>query len=137
MNFKSANSKCFGTVETHGNKVSVKGRCLVPGDTLRYMASAMADSRSSYMGSGLPFATPEMAYEGTANRGELTLSNSGYFTFELNMPNSYYVQGGTKLIAPHVHITVGNDYFNIPLGDGIGNRSLTNLPGRYIRTERK
>ena len=140
MNFRSANSKCYGTVdvESHSGKVIIKGRCDVPGNTLRYIAATSADHRGSYMGSCLPFANPEMAYEGTLNRGEISLPSSGDFLIVLqSTPNSYYVHGGTKLIAPHVHITVGNDYFDIPLGASIENRSLTNLPGHYIRTERK
>ncbi len=133
FSFKSANNQCHGTVHKDHSHVTIIGKCLSQGDVLRYIASAPADVHQSHFGSYLPFATPEMAYEETPNKGEITLNKSKDFTIKILIPNSYYVKNGTHLIAPHIHITVGKEYFNIPLGRSVKDKSLTNLPHKPTR----
>jgi hypothetical protein len=136
QSFLSANGSCSGKV-THANGlIHVDGRCSVPGTELSFIAAAPADARSSSMGSGLPFGNPHIAYEGTVNRGTVPVVN-GRFQLSLVPPNSYYVKNGSLLISPHVHITIGNEYFNIPFGNHTPNRSLSSLPGMPNRSTRR
>jgi len=88
----------------------------------------------SYMGAGLPFPNEEVAYEGSPNVGEVPIVN-GAFSFSIINPNSYYVSSGTKLVEPHVHFTIGSEYFDVPLpmAQQVANRSLTSMAGRPNR----
>jgi hypothetical protein len=135
--FQSFDGKCSGTVTFKENDmVMVEGHCSINAPSLSFIAAAPADQRASHMGSGLPFASPDMAYEGTPNKGVVAVVN-GRFHITLVKPNSYYVKAGAMLIQPHVHITIGNEYFSIPLGYNIPNRSLSGLPGMPNRTSRR
>ena len=135
FSFKSANNLFYGNVKVDkaNNLLYVTGRCYVSGaDRIRYIAAAPSDKRQSYMGTDLPFATPEMAYEETSNTGEILLKGSE-FKFVIRQPNSYYVKNGTRLIEPHIHISAGNEYFDVPLLKSVPYRSLTSIPGEYNR----
>jgi hypothetical protein len=135
--FQSSNGKCSGSVTFKENDmVIVEGTSSVNAPSLSFIAAAPADRRASHMGSGLPFASPEMAYEGTPNKGVVPVVK-GKFHITLFKPNSYYVKAGAMLVQPHVHITIGNEYFSIPLGYNIPNRSLTGLPDMPNRTSRR
>ena len=137
ISFKSSNGKCSGTIVKDNNGlITVSGSLSVSGDSLKYIASAPADLRSSYMGSGLPFGNPQIAYEETENRGVVPVVN-GKFQLQVNSPNAYYVDCGSKLISPHVHVAIGDEYFIIPLGDTIPSRSLSSLPGKPNRSTRR
>ena len=135
--FNSDNGKCQGQILTDSNQwvFTIQGVCKnVTGNTVKYMAAAPPDLRQSYMGSGLPFGNEEIAYEGSPNKGEATINGSN-FSFTVISPNAYYKDNGSTLVKPHVHFTVGQDYFDVALGVGhIANRSLTNLPGRPNRS---
>ena len=132
--------KCRGNVYSNG-----KGNFLVSGkvDTsshnaiVEYIAASPADHRGSYAGSGLPFPNPEMAYEGTPNRGAVKTTN-GYFKFRISYPNAFYVEQGTKLLRPHVLIKAceGNneEVTVLPLGENISDRTLTTSPGNFVRS---
>lgn len=136
FSFKSANNQCYGTVnkDTLRNVIVITGKCLVLGtNTIRYIAAAPADVHESHFGSYLPFANPEMAYEETVNKGEIILDKSKNFTIKISIPNSYYVRNGTHLISPHIHLTIGKEYFNIPLGEPVENKSLTSLKDKPTR----
>jgi len=136
--FQSNNGTCSGTVIYDNDKIYIQGKCVnIKNAPLSYTASAPADRRAASMGSGLPFGTPEMAYEGTPNKGIAVINEKGLFQFMITKPNSYYVKGGSMMIPPHVHVTIGNEYFVIPLGQPIPNRSLSNLPGMPIRSSRR
>jgi len=132
--FRSQNNKCSGTVKEQDGIIYVNGRCLTNDTKLKYLAASPPDLRKSYMGAGLPFANPEMAYEETPNKGEVSLNTTGHFEIVLVQPNSYYVNNGKDLISPHVHVTVGSDYFDIPLGQGVINRSLSSFSDRINRS---
>jgi hypothetical protein len=134
--FKSANGNCQGQIVTDDDwNMVINGLCKITGArTVKYAASAPADLRMSYMGSGLPFPNEDVAYEGTVNMGEVNITNDA-FTFKLVSPNSYYKNNGATLVAPHVHFTIGTEYFDIPLPSArlFPNRSLTSIKGRPDR----
>ena len=98
---------------------------------LKYWAANTPTYSSNFSGSGLPFATQEMAFENTNNFGKVNIK-SGYFSFTLRYPNSYYKNMGTEYVFPEVMIKVFNskdiavsNTQHINLGEGIPFRSLT------------
>lgn len=135
FSFKSANNLFYGNVQVDNktNLLYITGQCYVSNaDRIGYIAASPSDKRQSYMGTDLPFANPEIAYDETVNKGEAMLKSS-QFKFSLKKPNSYYVKNGTMLIEPHVHISAGSEYFDVPLGKSAAYRSLTSIPGQYNR----
>ena len=130
--FNTPDGKCSATVHILNDVVTVVGKYRSSASSLKFVAAAPADCRESYMGSGLPFPSPDVAYQSN-NTGTTPVVN-GRFQFALRQPNSYYVECGTQLIKPHVHVYIGNDYFLIPLGNGIPLRSLSSLPGMPNRS---
>jgi hypothetical protein len=134
--FSSQNGNCNGKIITdQGWNITIQGSCNVQGATeVKYAAAAPADLRMSYMGSGLPYANEEVAYEGSPNIGRVAIQ-SGQFQFKLVSPNAYYKNNGSTLVQPHVHFTINNEYFDVPLPSAkkFENRSLTSMPGRPNR----
>jgi hypothetical protein len=134
--FNSPNGNCQGKIVTDDNwNITVHGICKVMGATsVKYAAAAPADLRMSYMGSGLPYANEEIAYEGSPNMGEAQVKE-GAFTFNLVSPNSYYKDNGATMVEPHVHFTIDTEYFEVPLPSArrFPNRSLTTIDGRANR----
>ncbi len=133
FNFNSSDGKCYGTAHENNGVVTIVGQCWTSANTLQYVAAAPADCRDSHMGSGLPFPSPDIAYQSNVNHGTAPLKG-GKFRFTLRQPNSYYVDCGSKLIRPHVHLYIGSEVFNIQLGNGIPLRSLSSLPGMPNRS---
>ena len=135
--FSSANGNCEGQILTDQNwNITVNGICKVNGvNTVKYAAAAPADFRMSYMGSGLPYPSEEVAYEGSPNVGSASISGNGSFSFTLISPNAYYKDNGSTFVEPHVHFTIGTEYFDVPLPSArrYNNRSLTTIPGRTNR----
>lgn len=127
---------CQGQIHTDANgwHIRVVGTTSVQASHLRYAAAAPPDLRMARAGSGLPFACEDMAFSGSANVGEAAIVG-GQFSFNVVCPNSYYVENGSKLVPPQVHVTVGNDYFKIPLASArtFEYRSLTSRPGTTSR----
>ena len=84
---------------------------------------------TSFSGSGLPYANPDMAYENSPNKGMVNAVN-GSFEFRVRYPNSYYIGLGTVYVEPCCHIKVcGDDKIHtIKLGNGIPFRMLTYPP---------
>jgi len=107
------------------------GPCMV-----RYWAASPPDLRQSYSGSGLPFPNPEIAFDGTTNRGTVKCDRDGNFEFQVVKPNGYYVGQGNRLIGSQVKLALGNstDIKILQLGNPIENRSLKHLEGRPIRS---
>lgn len=101
---------------------------------LRYIAAAPPDFRLSYMGSGLPYATADMAYDNTRNKGTVALDSNKSFRITIVRPNAYYKDNGSVLVNPHVQFSVGKEMFDVQLGLPIANRSLSSLPGRPKRS---
>ncbi len=131
---------CNGTIQTDQNgwNITVTGTCNVPAPHVRYAAAAPADFRMARAGSGLPYACEDMAFEGSPNVGEVPLTD-GQFSFNIVCPNSYYVENGSRLVGPHVHFTIGDEYFKIPLNNALTHkyRSLTSRPGTTSRISRR
>ncbi len=129
--------KCTGEIIKSGNyKFIIEGKC--EGATSgTFIASSPPDFRQSYSGSGLPFPNKEMALSDTQNAGKINLSDNGSFRIEVLYPNSYYINGGTKLVPPQVCLKFDNtDELEVKLSDSpfIPNRSLSALPGRANRS---
>lgn len=93
-----------------------------------YLAAAPIDRHASYSGSALPFASPDMAFENTPNKGALNLHNNSAI-IHIQIPNSYYTSLGTTLIAPTLYLTytVGGKQKKIAvrIDDQVPFRSLT------------
>lgn len=66
-----------------------------------FWAANPCDHRSSFTGSGLPFADAVQAYENTPNKGAFA-PKSATFEIELFSPGSYYTHLCSNLIQPHV-----------------------------------
>ena len=135
--FSSANGNCEGQILTDQNwNITVNGICKLNGvNTVKYAAAAPADFRMSFMGSGLPYPSEEVAYEGSPNVGSAMISGNGSFSFTIISPNAYYKDNGSTFVEPHVHFTIGTEYFDVPLPSArrYNNRSLTTIPGRTNR----
>lgn len=116
------------------------------GGKIVYQAPEPADLRQSTSGSALPYANPQMAF-GVINTGVVMADDKGDFVFQVMIPNSYYLDGngadighGKILVKPHikVNITLGNGQvkkYNFDIGShAMFLRSLTNYPGKYVRS---
>jgi len=103
---------------------------------VRFWAASPPDLRQSYSGSGLPFPSPEVAFDNTTNRGTAKCDEHGHFQFSVVKPNGYYIQQGKKLIGSQVKLTLGDsqDVKILQLGAPIANRSLKHLEGRPVRS---
>ena len=123
---------CKGVVLNKGNgnlKIIGEVNSNTPNPKLIYWAAAPATLSTSYSGSGLPYASPEQAYEDSMNVGSVECCNK---TFEINiyMPNSYYVGLGSLYVPPNIHFKIceegsDNKFMTIKLNDGIPYRTLT------------
>ena len=128
---QNANYVVRGTVKEGFNQNSI----------VRFLAANPPDYRSSFAGSGLPFASADMAYEGTPNSGAVQ-AVMGVYEFGIQFPNSFYVKGGTTLLPPHVLVKVcspngGGSPEAVMLGSSIPNRTLTSAAGSYTRSSYK
>lgn len=70
-----------------------------------YAAAAPIDQRSSFTGSGMPFANYEQAFYATPNKGVSKVEKDGSFSIRLSTPASYYVGLGTVLVRPTIFLT--------------------------------
>ncbi len=68
-----------------------------------FLASNPLDRRTSFNGSGFPYANPEQAFEATPNKGTVQ-ATMGSFKIPLLFPNSFYVNLGNNLIAPSLFL---------------------------------
>jgi hypothetical protein len=110
-----------------------------PDGLIMFMAASPPDRMTTYAGSGLPFANPDMAYENTPNIGVVRASR-GYFEIRLLFPNSLYVELGKQLLPPHVLIRAcdsdgASEVTPVIVGEPIPGRGLTSLPGHYTRSQ--
>ena len=96
---------------------------------IHYIAANPPDYRTSYSGSGLPFANVNQAFENTINKGVLTPDSNGMAISKMRFPNLFYEVLGNKLINPHVNITYHIDEIEkelrVDVSDGLPFRSLT------------
>jgi hypothetical protein len=122
---------CQGVTLNNGDgNVTVRGTVdsKTPDPVIVFWAPNPPDFRSSFSGSGLPFASPSQAYDKTPNYGAVR-ANNRQFEFNIKFPNAYYAQLGTNYIPPHVNIKVceagGEVHHVVELGEGIPYRTLT------------
>ena len=96
---------------------------------IKYIASAPANYRTSFPGSGLPFPSAHTAINDTMNKGTTSVGASGNFTIKIKYPNSYYTGLGTVKVPPTVYckynVNGQEKNFQITLGEGIPYRRLT------------
>lgn len=96
---------------------------------IQVMAACPIDKKSSYSGSGLPFASVKQAFDNTPNRKEFELSLHNKFEVEFMIPNSYYIGLGTVLVPPTVFLRYSNGdhhkVIQIQLCGSIPYRTLT------------
>jgi len=74
-----------------------------------YLAPQSPDYRQSYTGSAMPFSDAEIAFQNSNNKGSF-VPTKNYFSINMNYPNSYYSHLGTRLIPPHVILTIEFGY---------------------------
>jgi hypothetical protein len=123
---------CDGSLTYRG-----KGDLLVQGNIknsylpskLYFWAAAPPTYGSSFSGSGMPYPSPDVAYDRTPNKGVVDIVN-GKFTINMKYPNAYYTGLGTLYIPPHVNFKIcapgsQDKYFSIQIDDGIPFRMLT------------
>lgn len=137
-------TKQFSQESCHGvlikkchNKIKIMGefKNKESNNTVMYWAGNPVQSSHSFSGSGLPYSSPTQAYDRSINVGAVSC-NSGKFEFTIKTPNSYYVNHGTQLIPPHVHIRVLDsnqnkiEQFMIKLGEPLKGKLLHFPPNR-------
>lgn len=126
------NVYCQGEIKQVNNyDVLIKGRVneMIQDNIIYYIASAPPDYRTTYTGSGLPFATQADAFEGTPNFGKAKVVN-GNFEIKLIYPNSYMVGLGSVQVPPTVYLEYKNSSGQIrkmpvKISEGIPYRSMT------------
>lgn len=96
---------------------------------LYFWAAAPPTFGTSYSGSGMPYPSPEVAYDRTPNKGVVSVVN-GQFSINMKYPNAYYTGLGSLYIPPHVNFKICEDgksdsYFSVQIDDGIPFRMLT------------
>ena len=106
------------------------------------IAANPIDRRMSYGGSGLPFPSAEVAFEGTPNRLFFDEVPSPSFKGEFAYPNRYYLADARTLVAPSVFFiltpkTAGADpiyvHYELPVpSDELNLRSLNHRPERVV-----
>jgi hypothetical protein len=106
---------------------------------LLFWAANPATRGYSASGSGMPYPSPEMAFEDTPNRGVVPIRGN-YFEFRLHLPNAFYVGLGTHYIAPCVFVKVcenGSDgkIHKISISTGIPYRTLDHPAQRYEKQQ--
>jgi hypothetical protein len=121
---------CEGEIVNNLNgNITVKGRLKInqPEAKVVYWAANPPDGTYSFNGRGLPYPSPDIAFEKTVNKGSIMAVN-GEFEFKIYYPNSYYVGLGSLYIPPHVFIKicdgVSEKIESIKLGEGIPYRTL-------------
>ena len=123
---------CSGTVAFINSRNLVVSGQLKNNNTtasIYYWASAPPSTGLSFSGSGMPYPSPEVAYDRTPNKGVVNSVN-GSFTFNIKYPNAYYIGLGTLYIPPHINFKVSEEgkadaYFSVQIDDGIPFRMLT------------
>ena len=122
---------CEGIIENTGDgNITITGKLKIDKQSAKiiFWAANPPDYNTSFSGSGLPFPSPEIAFEDTKNIGSVEAKN-GVFKINIYYPNAYYVALGSLYIPPHIHLKIceeGYDkYFSIKIGAGVPYRTLT------------
>lgn len=102
--------------------------------SVEYVAASPPDHRSSFGGSALPFASAKQAFEGTPNRGTITVTADRKVSVNLQYPNAYYAGLGSDYIPPTVYIRYMVNgkpiHVKVKVSHGIPYRSLAHPVSR-------
>jgi hypothetical protein len=135
MYFKQDNLSGTIEMDPRSRLVTINGTFQAPEDQpvkvpiLAYWAPNPVHRGYSQSGSGLPYATADMAYQNTINHGHVSVDLLGRFQITIKDPSPYYTRGGTILIPPEINIaTPDEQVHNIQLID----RSFPSRPNRSI-----
>ena len=116
---------CEGVIENKGDgNIEITGKLKIAKNKAKvvYWAANPPDFNVSFSGSGLPYPSPEMAFQNTKNIGAVT-AEDGIFKIRLFYPSAYYVALGSLYVPPHVHLKICeegyNKYFSIKIGAGV------------------
>ncbi len=120
-----------GTITIEG-KISNKLRILSYTKQLyvKYWAASPCLKSISFSSFGIPFPNENIAFNNNYNVGMIKVVNGGY-KFKLYIPNSYYINMGTKLVPPSVNIRIWDsdksisDINIIKIGSPIPYRSIS------------
>ena len=74
------------------------------GTVILYWAANPPNYNTSFSGSGIPFPNPDIAFQGTPNRGAVRVEN-GLFRVHLHFPNSFYTEMGKDHIPPRLYFS--------------------------------
>lgn len=102
---------------------------------MQLLAAHPIQRMTSYSGSGLPFACPNMAFHNTPNN--VSITGNGAFDVFFSYPNSYYTNDGLQRIPPSLFFVLvpaegdpDTVQFKLDEEDPLQLRSLTHRPGR-------
>jgi hypothetical protein len=80
-------------------------RNLQPPGAVHWVAAPGVDRMTTFTGSGLPFASPQQALQGTTNRGTVRLDPRNECTITLHeIPNAFRDTTGRILVPPTVFV---------------------------------
>lgn len=115
-----------------GPDLVVRGKINEPvmGSVVDYIAASPPDFRSSFSGSGLPFANSDQAFYKTPNVGQATLSGDNSFEVRIWTPSAYYMGLGSVYVPPTLYVsyTTTNGHRKVSqmiVGSGVPFRTLT------------
>ena len=122
---------CEGIIENKGDgNIEVTGKLKIPNPSAKviFWAANPPDFGVSFSGSGLPYPSPEIAFQNTKNMGSVE-AVGGVFKINMFYPSAYYVALGTLYVPPHLHLKICEEGFDkfmsIKIGAGIPYRTLT------------
>jgi hypothetical protein len=113
-------------------EATVTGQALPLPDNrkIEWIAASPPDRRTSFSGSGIPFASEEQAFGGAAQRGVADVSETGHFSVTVMAPNSYHVRSSEAPLAPRLFVfweaECASHKMAIPIPDA-------SVPGRSLR----
>lgn len=107
--FETDTIKGFITYQSR-DEITIEGNIneTVKGGKISFQAANPCDRRSSFSGSGLPFANYQQAFEKSPNVGDTELGLTNMFKIQILLPNSYYISLGTVLVCPTIFIEFNN-----------------------------
>ena len=119
--------------DTGGVVISGQVKNADPDAFVVFWAASPPDYRTSFSGSGLPYANSEMAYDNTPNRGTVPIQADGTFQFKMRYPSGYYTGLGTIFMQPHVSVQVNSPTkvgtpMVVRIDEGVPFRMLTYPP---------
>jgi hypothetical protein len=118
------------------NTIFISGSVLYPSlySEMIVIAANPIDRMMNYSGSGLPFPSPEIAFEGTPNMH--VIGSDGVINVTFTRPNSYYAIGAER-IEPSVFVKLNTNKESDPVTVQFKLTDLYPLKSVYYRKERE